>query len=101
LKEIQVLLVFPSPRSPKQNPFVERVIRTIIDELYLQQGLAIKREELNIKLQRYVTYYNTKRRHFGLNLLTPQRKLEMLQLSNTVYCFPQEVPNQYTNVYVW
>ena len=97
LKEKQILHVFSSPRSPKQNPFVERVIRTIIEELYLQQGLAITREELNDKLQKYVTYYNTKRRHFGLNLLTPQRKLEMLQLSNAFYCFPQEVPNQYSD----
>ncbi|PJA12277.1 hypothetical protein COX64_04895 [Candidatus Dojkabacteria bacterium CG_4_10_14_0_2_um_filter_Dojkabacteria_WS6_41_15] len=98
LKEKQVLHVFSSPRSPKQNPFVERVIRTIIDELYSQQGLATTREGLNDKLQRYVIYYNTKRRHFGLNLLTPQRKLEMLQLDSAFYCFPQEVPNQYMNL---
>ena len=84
LKEKQLLHVFSSPRSPKQNPFVERVIRTMIDELYLFSGLATTREGLNDKIQNYVTYYNTKRRHHGLKLSTPQKRLRLLQFLNTL-----------------
>ncbi len=93
LKEKQILHVFSSPRSPKQNPFVERVIRTIIDEHYRYKGIAPNVEELNMKLEQYVRSYNTEREHYGIGLRTPQEQLAMLQSQNNSTANPQHHPN--------
>ena len=66
--------VFSSPHSPKQNPYVERVIRTIIDELYYFEGLEISIEKQQEKLQKYEHIYNTIRPHQTLNYLTPNEQ---------------------------
>jgi len=63
--------VFSSPRSPKQNPYVERVIRTIIDEHYSLNGLPTTAEELQRELNKYVYFYNHIRPHHSLNSETP------------------------------
>ena len=85
--------VFSSPRSPKQNPFVERVIRTMIEEYYWQNGVAASIEELNLKIERYAEEYNTVRPHHSLGLKTPMNYFTMLQSLNYSTAIPQHHPN--------
>lgn len=70
-KEKKLEHVFSSPASPKQNPYVERVIRTIKDDLFDQFGLEDTVELQQEALDDYVYTYNYKRPHQGINLLTP------------------------------
>lgn len=67
-------------RSPKINGVVERFNRTIqdeflnrSDELYTQDW-----DRLNLKLMRYLTWYNTQRPHYSLNYMSPTQYLNQL-----------------------
>jgi len=71
--------VFSSPRSPKQNPFVERVIRTIIDEVYLVRGQEYNRLTQQEVLDEYVHDYNYNRPHWSLDLRTPMEQFQLLE----------------------
>lgn len=75
--------VFSSPRSPKQNPFVERVIRTIIDEVYLVRGTAHDTKAQQEVLDAYVEEYNSHRPHWSLDLRTPMEQLRLLNTLST------------------
>ncbi len=70
--------VFSSPASPKQNPYVERVIRTIIDEQYKIYGLEETAELQQEALDDYCYRYNSKRPHHSLKLLTPMEMFAKL-----------------------
>lgn len=61
-------------RKPNDNAHVERFNRTIQEELlnHLPKDATI----INKKLPTYLRYYNTKRKHLGLELLTPTEMLE-------------------------
>lgn len=93
LEEKDIPHVFSSPRSPKQNPFVERVIRTVVEEHYQRRGVAPTLEELNEKLEEYVKSYNMEREHYGIELRTPYEQLIMLQSENNSAANPQHHPN--------
>lgn len=88
LKDRGIQYVFSSPRSPKQNPFVERVIRTIIDEVYYFRGLEITREKQQAVLDEYVKIYNTQRPHRSLQMRTPHeeycRLIRLRSCSHTI-----------------
>jgi transposase InsO family protein len=71
--------VFSSPHSPKQNPYVERVIRTIIDEVYLVRGTEYNMQVQQQVLDKYVQEYNHQRPHWSLNLRTPMEQLQLLK----------------------
>ena len=79
LSERGIVHVFSSPRSPRQNPFVERVIRTVIDEVYTYEGLEISIEKQQNRLDEYVQVYNEIRPHHSLNLRTPMQQFYMLK----------------------
>jgi transposase InsO family protein len=66
--------VFSSPRSPKQNPFVERLIRTTIDEIYYYQGTEVNIWKQQEVLDKYVKVYNKIRPHKSLDMKTPYEK---------------------------
>jgi transposase InsO family protein len=78
LEKREITHVFSSPRSPKQNPFVERVIRTTIDEVYYYQGTEVDLESQQSKLDNYVRIYNEIRPHKALKLMTPMEKYKKL-----------------------
>jgi transposase InsO family protein len=61
-------------RTPNDNAHLERFNRTIQEELlnHLPKDVTI----INKKLPIYLRYYNTKRNHLGLGLLTPTEMLE-------------------------
>jgi putative transposase len=71
--------VFSTPRSPKQNPFVERVIRTTIDEVYKRIGTEKDMKSQQIILDRFVKVYNEIRPHESLGLKTPLEVYKMLR----------------------
>lgn len=80
-KELQkrnIKHAFSTPRCPRQNPFVERVIRTVIDEVYYFEGLTITMEKQQKRLDEFVYIYNEERPHRTLNLLTPKEKYNIL-----------------------
>lgn len=60
-------------RTPNDNAHVERFNRTIQEELLnqLPKDVTI----INKQLPKYLKYYNTKRKHLGLGLLTPTEML--------------------------
>lgn len=71
LSELKIDHVFSSPRSPKQNPFVERVIRTTIDELHLLYGTVYSIKNQQYLIDRYLYEYNFYRPHHSLKKDTP------------------------------
>jgi transposase InsO family protein len=73
-----IVHVFSSPRSPKQNPYVERVIRSVIDEVYYYKGTEINLERQQQVLDDYVKVYNEVRPHYGINLRTPMEQYNYL-----------------------
>lgn len=84
LSEQNITHVYSSPRTPKQNPFVERVIRTIIDELYAYRGLEVSIEKQQERLDQYIFTYNNIRPHQSLNLETPFEIYVKLSQSRTM-----------------
>lgn len=86
--------VFSSPASPKQNPFVERVIRTIIDQLYSIYGLEESSRLQQQALDDYCYRYNYKRPHHSLDLLTPIQMYDKLT-DNSHSQNLQHVPDPY------
>jgi len=71
LNEIGVEHYYSYPRSPKTNANVERVIRTIEEELWFIEGLDFEIDELNKKLMRYIRIYNFIRPHHALGYRRP------------------------------
>lgn len=84
LSEHGVTHVFSSPRSPKQNPFVERVIKTIIEEVYWYNGLETDVEKQQEVLDKYIFTYNKIRPHRSLNLDTPFERYVKLSKSQAM-----------------
>ena len=63
------------PRSPKMNAHIERFNRTLNEE-FLKQNRQLLRDDLdafNGKLIEYLLWYNTKRPHESLGMLSPLR----------------------------
>ena len=63
------------PRSPKLNPCIERFNRTLNEEFLLGHR-ALLRDDLgafNRELVDYLLWYNTKRPHWSLGLVSPMR----------------------------
>ena len=69
-----MLHYFSYPKSPKTNSNVERLIRSIEEELWLIEGTEYPIDELNRKLRRYLRIYNFIRPHYALGLRTPADK---------------------------
>ena len=71
LEKRKITHVFSTPRSPKQNPFVERVIQTTINDIYLRKGTEATLKKQQEVLDKYIQIYNEIRPHESLNLMTP------------------------------
>lgn len=82
LEKRGIIHVFSSPGCPRQNPFVERMIRNVIDELYSYEGLEITMKKQQRRLDEYVEVYNTERPHHSLNLNTPYEQYTMLKTNH-------------------
>ncbi len=76
LKSLGISHQYTWIHTPDQNGVVERSHRTDDDEFYqLTDTQDMTLEELNIALEEYLEYYNTKRLHFSLNFATPEEYL--------------------------
>lgn len=78
LEKQEIVHVFSSPGCPKQNPYVERMIKNVIDEVYQYEGLEISMKKQQSRLDEYVKVYNEERPHHSLNLNTPYEQYTML-----------------------
>ncbi len=68
---MRIAEVLTSPRSPWQNPFVERLIGTIRREL-LDHVIILNERHLRRRLQSYLRYYHCSRTHLSLGKDAPE-----------------------------
>ena len=62
--------------SPNENAVIERSFRTDQEEFFFRIDKQPKDiNELNTLFQKYITWYNQERLHFGLSFATPAEKL--------------------------
>jgi len=62
--------------TPDQNGVVERSHRTDEEEFYQETEIDYSDiNDINTKISLWLEYYNTKRLHFSLNYLTPEKYL--------------------------
>jgi len=68
---------FSHPKTPKDNPMVERLIQTTVYELWLfDETLVGEIDYLNARLAAWIGRYNTFRPHQSLHYLTPMEYFE-------------------------
>jgi transposase InsO family protein len=70
--EIKEILI--APRSPWQNPYVERLIGSVRREC-LDHMIVPSENSLRRTLRSYFEYYHSSRCHLGLNKDTPDKRL--------------------------
>jgi putative transposase len=70
LKNMGIEEVITAPRSPWQNPFVERLIGSIRRDC-LDHVIVLSESHLKRILSSYFTYYHHDRTHYGLSKDTP------------------------------
>ncbi len=84
LSEHNITHVFSAPRSPKQNCYVERVIRTIIEDLYSFNGVEVSIQKQQESLDEYMFTYNKIRPHESLDMETPYERYVKLSKALTM-----------------
>ena len=81
------LEVLTSPRSPWQNPYVERLIRSIRREC-LNHVIVYNEAHLRCVLRSYFAYYHTARTHLALEKQSPQPRPIEAQVRGRIVAFP-------------
>ncbi len=71
-QKLEITHYFTEARSPKQNSYVERSIRTDKEEFYQQGNMRSSVKLLAPLLKEWQNHYNTVRPHQALNYLTPE-----------------------------
>ncbi len=87
LKSLGVGEVLIAPRSPWQNPYVERLIGSIRRDC-LDHFIVLNERHLRRVLRAYITYYHTARTHLSLNKQCPQPRSIHSPDSGNVIAFP-------------
>ena len=80
--------VLTAPRSPWQNPFVERVIGTIRREL-LDHVIVLNEGHLRRHLRSYLRYYHGSRTHLALEKDAPEPRSVEPPAQGRVLALPQ------------
>ncbi|MEO5376082.1 MAG: transposase, partial [Alphaproteobacteria bacterium] len=81
--------VITAPRSPWQNPFVERVIGSIRRDC-LDHVIVLNEAHLRRTLQPYSRYYHETRTHLSLEKDTPEpRPIQSPTDGGRIVTFPQ------------
>lgn len=84
VKDFGIEEVSTAPRSPWQNPFVERIIGSIRRDC-LDHVVVLNEQHLRRILRSYFEYYHTSRNHLSLNKDPPaSRTVEPTDLDNVV-----------------
>jgi transposase InsO family protein len=88
IRSLGIEEVITAPRSPWQNPFVERIIGSIRRDS-LDHIIVLSERHLRRTLRDYFNYYHTCRTHLSLNKDPPEtRTVEPPELGNIV-AFPR------------
>jgi len=88
IKSLDIEEVITAPRSPWQNPFVERVIGSIRRDC-LDHVIVFNERHLRRILRGYFSYYHTCRTHLSLEKDSPEsRMIEPPELGNVI-AFPR------------
>ena len=72
-KEMGIEDVLTAPRSPWQNPYVERLVGSIRREC-LDHVIVFNEASLYSHVKSYITYYHRSRTHLGLGKDTPETR---------------------------
>src|SRR5256885_2025868 len=88
VKGMLIAEVLTAPRSPWQNPFVERAIGTIRREL-LEHVIVLNEGHLRRRLHSYLRYYHGSRTHLGLEKDAPEPRAVELPEQGRVVALPQ------------
>ena len=86
LEVMDIKEVLSAPRSPWQNPYVERVIGSLRREC-LDHMIVLNEESLRRVLRSYIGYYNESRLHLSLDKDSPIPRI--VQSTGTVVAIPQ------------
>lgn len=88
IKSLGIEEIVTAPRSPWQNPFVERIIGSIrrdcLDHIIVLNGRHLRRI-----LREYFDYYHTCRTHMSLNKDPPETRLVELPELGNIVAFPR------------
>ncbi len=87
LKSLGVEEVLIAPRSPWQNPYVERLIGSIRRDC-LDHFIVLNERHLRRVLRAYMIYYHTARTHLSLDKQCPQPRPIYSPDSGNVIAFP-------------
>ncbi len=82
LRILNITEIKSIPYTPQSHPFIERLIRSIRNEL-LDQILFWNSSNLQKKLDEYQRYFNQDRSHTSLNAMTPTQKSTQTASHNT------------------
>jgi transposase InsO family protein len=85
---MRIAEVVSAPGSPRQNPFVERVIGSIRREC-LNHVIIINESHLRRILAAYILYYHRTRTHLGLQKDTPDHRSASEMSVGTIVAIPQ------------
>jgi len=88
VKGMLIAEVLTAPRSPWQNPFVERVIGTIRREL-LDHVIVLNEGHLRRRLRSYLRYYHGSRTHLALEKDAPEPRAVEPPAQGRVLALPQ------------
>ena len=80
--------VLSAPRSPWQNPFVERLIGTLRRDR-LDHVVALNERHLRQVIARYLDYYHDWRTHLALAMDAPNQRIVHPPNQGRVVAFPE------------
>lgn len=84
LEKLNIVHKYTKVRRPQTNGKIERFWR-IFEEQFFRKYEFLSNKDFNLKLMDWLVYYNTKRKHWWINYITPMQKLENL-LENNLVC---------------
>jgi transposase InsO family protein len=87
IKSLGIEEVVTAPRSPWQNPFVERIIGSIRRDC-LDHIIVLNERHLRRILREYFSYYHTCRTHISLNKDPPETRTVEPPAMGNVVAFP-------------
>ena len=88
IKAMGIDEVLTAPRSPWQNPYIERAIGSIRREC-LDHVIVLSERHLRRLLASYLDYYHRSRTHLSLSKDSPVPRLIQPAETGTVIAFPQ------------
>jgi len=83
LEKLNIEHIYTRVRRPQTNWKIERFWR-IFEEQFFRKYEFLSNKDFNIKFKNWLVFYNTKRKHWWINYITPMQKLENLLEKNLV-----------------